>query len=194
MTTNHTAQSTESPTDPAGAVAAGERADLVEALRKHRGLFRVTVASLSDEQARLTPTVSELSLGGLIKHVAATEQEWARFVVDGPATVPDIDWANIDWSNPPPQVQEYAEGFRMTENESLAGLLRRYDEVAAATDELVLRADLDHRRPLPEAPWFEPGASWSARRVFMHIVAETAQHAGHADILRETIDGQKSMG
>ena len=194
MTTNHTAQSTESPTDPAAAVAAGERADLVEALRKHRGLFRVTVAGLTDEQARLTPTVSELSLGGLIKHVTATEQEWARFVVDGPATVPDIDWANIDWSNPPPQVQEYAEGFRMTENESLAGLLRQYDEVAAATDELVLRADLDHRRPLPEAPWFEPGASWSARRVFMHIVAETAQHAGHADILRETIDGQKSMG
>ena len=194
MTTNHTAQSTESPTDPAAAVAAGERADLVEALRKHRGLLRVTVAGLGDEQARLTPTVSELSLGGLIKHVTATEQEWARFVVDGPATVPDIDWANIDWSNPPPQVQEYAEGFRMTENESLAGLLRQYDEVAAATDELVLRADLDHRRPLPEAPWFEPGASWSARRVFMHIVAETAQHAGHADILRETIDGQKSMG
>ena len=194
MTTNHSAKSTESPTDPAGAVAAGERADLVEALRKHRGLFRVTVAGLSDEQARLTPTVSELSLGGLIKHVAATEQEWASFVVDGPATMPDIDWADIDWSNPPPQVQEYAEGFRMTENESLAGLLRRYDEVAAATDELVLRADLDHRRPLPEAPWFEPGASWSARRVFMHIVAETAQHAGHADILRETIDGQKSMG
>ena len=72
--------------------------------------------------------------------------------------------------------------------------LLRYDEVAAATDELVLRVDLDQRQPLPEAPWFEPGSSWSARRVFIHIVAETAQHAGHADILRETIDGQKSMG
>ena len=47
---------------------------------------------------------------------------------------------------------------------------------------------------LPETPWFEPGARWTARRVFVHIIAETPQHAGHADILRETIDGQKTMG
>ena len=46
----------------------------------------------------------------------------------------------------------------------------------------------------PGAPWFEPGATRSARRVFLHVVAETAQHAGHADILREAIDGQKTMG
>ena len=82
----------------------------------------------------------------------------------------------------------------MLEDETLAALLAQYRAVAAATDDLVLAADLDARQPLPEAPWFEPGGSWSARRVFMHIVAETAQHAGHADILRETIDGQKSMG
>jgi Protein of unknown function (DUF664) len=53
---------------------------------------------------------------------------------------------------------------------------------------------LDASHPLPEAPWFEPGAHWSARRALIHIVAETAQHAGHADIIRETIDGAKSMG
>jgi len=108
--------------------------------------------------------------------------------------MPDICSANVDWSKPPLQVQEPADGFRMLESETLAGLLDRYDEVAAATDELVRTVDLDAVRPLPEAPWFEPGATWSARRVFVHIVAETAQHAGHADILRETIDGQKSMG
>ncbi|MFB9852613.1 DUF664 domain-containing protein [Micromonospora andamanensis] len=54
--------------------------------------------------------------------------------------------------------------------------------------------DLDADHPLPEAPWFEPGARWSARRVLLHILAETSQHAGHADIIRETIDGAKSMG
>ncbi|WP_254781492.1 DUF664 domain-containing protein [Modestobacter sp. DSM 44400] len=53
---------------------------------------------------------------------------------------------------------------------------------------------LDVEHPLPEAPWFEPGATWSARRAFLHIVAETAQHAGRIDVLRETIDGQKTMG
>jgi len=171
-----------------------ERADIVDVLRKHRDLFRTTVAGLTDEQARLSPTVSSLSLGGLVKHVCAVERQWASFVTDGPAPGPDVDWAAVDWSNPPPEVQEYVDGFRMLEDETLAGLLATYDEVAAATDELALTVDLDARQPLPTAPWFEPGASWSARRVFAHVLAETAQHAGHADIIRETIDGQKSMG
>jgi hypothetical protein len=194
MTTNPSTPSTESTSPASPPIDTGERADLVDVLRKHRALFRHTVAGLTDEQARLTPTVSALSLGGLVKHVAATEQEWARFAVEGPATTPDIDWAAVDWTNPPPEVQQYADGFRMLGDETLDGLLEQYDEVAAATDELVVRVDLDARQALPEAPWFEAGASWSARRVFMHVVAETAQHAGHADILRETIDGQKSMG
>jgi uncharacterized damage-inducible protein DinB len=171
-----------------------ERDDILDLLRKHRDLFRFTVRGLSDEAARSRPTVSELSLGGLVKHVAAVERTWARFVVDGPAEQPDVDWANVDWSNPPAEVVAYQNGFRMLEHETLDGLLKEYAEVAAATDELVRTVDLDQRQPLPAAPWFEPGASWSARRAFTHIVAETAQHAGHADILRETIDGQKSMG
>src|SRR3954451_4524606 len=196
MSTQH---STPPPSTSPSGPGMQERADLLDVLRKHRGLFRHTVAGLTDEQARVTPTVSTLSLGGLIKHVTAVEQQWASFVVDRPARSADIDWAStdwasIDWANPPPEVQQYADGFRMPDGESLAGLLASYDEVAAATDELVLSVDLDALQPLPEAPWFEPGASWSARRVFTHILAETAQHAGHADILRETIDGQKSMG
>jgi uncharacterized damage-inducible protein DinB len=194
MSTHTSSPSPRTPSTPASGSATDERADLVDVLRKHRGLFRHTVEGLTDEQARLTPTISTLSLGGLVKHVATTEKEWARFILQGPAATPDIDWASVDWANPPPQVQEYADGFRMLEGETLAGLLEQYDEVAAATDELVLSVDLDARQPLPEAPWFEAGASWSARRVFVHVVAETAQHAGHADIIRETIDGQKSMG
>jgi uncharacterized damage-inducible protein DinB len=173
---------------------AAERGDVVEALSKHRDLFRFTVAGLTDEQARLTPTVSALSLGGLVKHVAAAERQWARFVTEGPTPTPDVDWASVDWTDPPPEVQEYADGFRMLSTENLQGLLADYAKAAADTDELVMTVDLGARQPLPKAPWFEPGASWSARRVFSHILAETAQHAGHADILRETIDGQKSMG
>ena len=171
-----------------------ERDDILDLLHKHRELFRFTVQGLTDEQAASTPTVSALSLGGLIKHVTAVEKNWADFVVNGPAEQPDVDWASIDWSNPPPEVQVYQDGFRVVGDETLASLLAAYDDVASATDELVRTVDLDARQPLPEAPWFEAGASWSARRAFTHIVAETAQHAGHADILRETIDGQKSMG
>ena len=74
-------------------------------------------------------------------------------------------------------------------------MLAEYERVAARTDALVESLpDLGAAHPLPPAPWFAPGATRSARRVFMHIVAETAQHSGHADIIRETIDGQKTMG
>jgi Protein of unknown function (DUF664) len=161
----------------------GERADLLETLAKHRFFLSNTARDLTDEQAAARTTVSELCVGGLIKHVARTEDGWARFIVDGPQP-PD-----------PSAFADYANGFRMLPGETLAGLLAEYEKVAARTDELVRTLpDLDASQPLPEAPWFEKGARWSARRVFLHIVAETAQHAGHADIIREAIDGAKSMG
>lgn len=69
-----------------------------------------------------------------------------------------------------------------------------YARVAATTDALVGSLDLDAAHPLPPAPWFPPGAVWSVRRTVLHILAETAQHAGHADIIRESIDGAKTMG
>ena len=90
---------------------------------------------------------------------------------------------------------KYADGFRMVEGETLAGLLEEYAAVAAATDELVRTVPTSTTASrCPKAPWFEPGARWTARRAFIHIVAETTQHAGHADIIRESLDGQKSMG
>jgi uncharacterized damage-inducible protein DinB len=160
----------------------GERADLLQVLAKHRGFLRYTVAGLTDEQARLTPTASRLSLGGLIKHVSTIEKGWFAFMTGG---APAMQAEPVDWEN----------GFRMTAGETLAGLLADYEKVAAATDDLVAtHPSLDESHPLPQAPWFEAGASWSVRRVLLHIVAETSQHAGHADILRESIDGQKTMG
>jgi len=179
--------STETSTGTTGgATATAERADLLETLTSHRWFLTHTVQGLTDAQARLKPTASELTLGGLIKHVAATEGMWAAFVVDGPASFPAFDESTAaDW----------AAEFVMRPEETLAGLLAGYAEVARRTDELVRTLpDLDAAHPLPAAPWFTPGASRSARRVFLHVIAETAQHAGHADILRESIDGQKTMG
>jgi uncharacterized damage-inducible protein DinB len=172
-----------------------ERSDLLESLRQHRRFLRFTVRGITDDQARERTTVSELTLGGLIKHVAATEDEWARFIVDGPRQAPDVDWDSVDWTDPPPEVKAFMDSHRMTETESLSGLLAHYEEVAARTDALVESLpDLDATQPLPKAPWFEAGAVRSARRSILHIIAETAQHAGHADIIREALDGQKTMG
>ncbi|MEV0457536.1 DinB family protein [Catellatospora methionotrophica] len=161
----------------------GERADLLETLGKHRFFLRYTAQNLSDEQASATPTASALSVGGLIKHVTATEKQWMRFAVDGASGMAG-DGGEVDW----------ADGFKMTAGETVEGLLKSYDEVARHTDDLLATLDLDSAHPLPEAPWFEPGARWSVRRVALHLIAETSQHAGHADIIRETLDGQRTMG
>jgi uncharacterized damage-inducible protein DinB len=174
-------------TSAATATGTAERADLLASLAKHRHFLWFPARDLSDEQARTRSTVSELTIGGLIKHVTQVEDTWARFIVDGPAAHPD--------AGDPAAWEAHAAGFRMGPDETLAGLFASYEEVAARTDALVRTLpDLDADQPLPEAPWFEPGARWSARRVLLHIVAETAQHAGHADILRESLDGAKSMG
>ena len=167
-------------------VTTDERADLLATLRKHRGFLRYAVQGLTDEQARQRTTVSELTLGGLIKHVSRIEDGWARFTQEGPQAVaaPQDEAGYADW----------AEGHRLLPGETLDGALAEYEAVAARTDELVRTLDLDVSFPLPEAPWFRPGAQRSVRRAFTHIAAETAQHAGHADIQRETLDGQKTMG
>ncbi|WP_430500967.1 DinB family protein [Micromonospora trifolii] len=159
----------------------GERADLLQTLRRHRGFLLQTVDGLTDEQAASRPTVSGLCLGGLIKHVSGVEHRWMLFAVGGAEAMgrEEIDWVGQ---------------FQMLPGETLAGLVERFQEVAAQTDELTATLDLDAAHPLPQAPWFEPGASWTVRRVLLHLIAETAQHAGHADILRESIDGAKTMG
>jgi hypothetical protein len=163
----------------------GERADILETLRAHRFFLRNTARDLTDEQAATRSTVSELTIGGLIKHVAITEAGWLDFIENGPSSV---EITEDDY-------REHALGFQMLEGETLQVLLDRYEEVANRTDELVATLpDLDLSHPLPPAPWFKPGATRSARRVFMHIIAETSQHAGHADIIREAIDGAKTMG
>ena len=175
--------------------ATGERADILEALRTHRYFLRHTVDGLTDDQARLTPTASALSLGGLIKHVASTESGWVDFIERGPEAMPSVEGDYEDLDPNSELMQEWANAFRLLPDETLADVLAEYERVAARTDALVESLpDLDAAHPLPSAPWFPPGATRSARRVFVHIVAETAQHAGHADIIRESIDGQKTMG
>jgi len=176
--------STSSPASPDP-----EREDLLSELGQSRYFLRHTARDLTDELASRRTTVSELTIGGLIKHVTATEAHWAEFIVNGPSPADDFSaMTEADFAR-------RADEFRLLPGETLAGVLGRYAEVAARTDDLVRTLpDLNASHPLPEAPWFPPGARYTARRVLIHIVAETTQHAGHADIIRESLDGAKSMG
>ena len=178
-----------------------ERADLIAALATARAALTNTVRGLSDEQAGERPTVSALCLGGLIKHVASIEEGWLRFVIDGPSALrhdlPEgVTWADIAAGTArefPQWMIDHQNDFLMLPGETLAGVVERYEQVAADSEKIVASVpDLSATHPLPEAPWHEPGAVRSVRGVLMHVIAETAQHAGHADILRETLDGQKS--
>ncbi|MFH9350761.1 DinB family protein [Kitasatospora sp. NPDC017646] len=180
---------TTTTTPAATAPVTGERADLLVALEKQRHFLRFTTRDLTDEQAGRRTTASELCLGGLVKHVTSVERLWAAFIVEGASAMPDFSaMTEADFAR-------RADEFRLLPGETLAGVLAEYAEVARRTDELVVSLpDLNATRALPKAPWFEADAEWSARRVLLHIVAETAQHAGHADIIRECLDGAKSMG
>lgn len=172
-------------TASAAAQLSSEHRDLLDTLADHRRFLRRTVEGLTEEQIRARSTVSGLTLGAIVKHVAAQEAGWIRFVLKGPASM----------AFTPEAMADHAAQFQLEDGETLEGLLAAYDEVAARTVEVVAaEADLSRSHPLPEAPWFEPGAVWSVRRVLAHIIAETAQHSGHADIIREAIDGQKTMG
>ncbi|WP_430332429.1 DinB family protein [Rhodococcus sp. ACT016] len=166
---------TEKPTQ--NTTIGGERADILALLADQRHNFLITMRGIDDEQARARTTVSELTLGGLLKHVARTEQNWVTTILERDETAEfDMEWA----------MQQY----RMTEEETVAQLLAEYEETVRATEAAVASLDdLDMLVPLATAPWAPEREWWTARRVLLHILRETAHHSGHADIIRESLDG-----
>lgn len=151
-----------------------ERSGLLSYLAQQRLALRVAAYGLTDDQARLAAArPSPLTVGGLIKHVSGVEQRWVNMVFGLPAPM------------------DYEDSFRLGPDETLAGVLARYDEVAAETERSMASIDLDTPVPVPrDAPWYPQDIdAWSVRWVLLHVIEETARHAGHADIVREAIDG-----
>jgi predicted enzyme related to lactoylglutathione lyase/uncharacterized damage-inducible protein DinB len=148
-------------------------------LAQSQDAFRALLHGLSPRQAALAPSASSLSIGGLVKHVTGVQRGWLA----GAEAAPEL---------PPPSggTEEYLDGFTFRETDSLDDLLAAYDEVCAAVLDAVRRLDLDTPVPVPDAPWFPKDvAAWSVRWVWWHLVEELTRHAGHGDIVRETLDG-----
>jgi uncharacterized damage-inducible protein DinB len=164
---------------------ANERSALHEYLAYHQSAFFAVAYGLTDEQARLSPTVSALSIGGLIKHVTAMQRTWMARVAAAPAA-PPRDPRPFDQI-----AQEFADQHVMGPDETLAGLLNAFQTQNVASLRLVDTADLDAKVPVPQdIPWFPKGIKdWSVRWVILHVINELTRHAGHADIIRESIDG-----
>lgn len=154
-----------------------ERGALLAFLAEQRGGIRRSVLGLTEEQAAGTPSASELSLAGLVKHVAEVEQYWVA-LAKGEAPAVHRDETNWD------------ECYRLVDGETVASQLAYWEKTAADTEAFIRSAPgLDDTFPLPEAPWFPPGERVSLRWLMLHLIRETARHAGHADIIRESLDG-----
>lgn len=154
----------------------GEKADIARMLADQRKNFLYTVRGITDEQARQRTTVSDLTLGGLLNHIVNNERYWMEIL----AAMDES--AEFDTSR---MGTEYV----MSPGQSVTGLIEEYALTAAATETAIADLDLDAQVPLPTAPW-APERQWqSARYTLLHILREVAQHAGHADIIRESLDG-----
>src|SRR5690348_13171642 len=155
-----------------------EHDDLLQLLAEVRKRLLIPVRDVSDADAARRTTVSELTLGGLIRHLATGERLWLQILRTGDGSLPDgmLDTAQYSMS------------------ETLSHWLSAYSAAAAETDAYVASLpSLDVSVQLPTTPWSPPEPQfWSARRIVLHLIHETAQHAGHADIIRESLDGANS--
>jgi hypothetical protein len=155
-----------------------EQEGLLAFLAQQRQALRYAAYGLTEEQLRLAPSASALSVGGLIKHVALTERGWMQGTVLG----------REDQKG---SVEQYAAGFVLRDDETLADLFDLQAHVAAETEATVAEInDLYLPVPVPrDAPWFPTDVeAWSLRWVLLQLIQESARHAGHADIVRESLD------
>jgi hypothetical protein len=161
--------------------ARGEREVLVTYALQQLSQVRSTVHGLDDRQLHATPSASALSLGALLRHCGQVAVQWSAAAAAAPEPAPDTGHD---------QSIEECQAVGGSVAEALA-----YFDGCVRTAEASMRGvrDLEAPVPVPDAPWYPPGlTTWEARWVLLHISTEVARHAGHADIIRESIDGKGS--
>lgn len=134
-----------------------ERGALLSFVEAQRGAIRRSVLGLTEEQAASRPSASELSLSGLLKHVAETELNWLRMAQQRP-------------NEKQRDEETWADGFRLAEGESIPAMLAFWNGVAKETEEFIRSVpSLDDTFPLPEAPWFPKEGAVSMRWLALHL-------------------------
>ncbi len=149
----------------------GEKESLHASMQRCRSAVRWKVEGLDDEQLRRQMVPSGTSVLGLVKHLAAVEYSWFCQTF-GRETEPlplDDDDPDAD--------------LRVEAHESTADILAFYERACAAADSVIDELDVE---TVGRAWWGEPV---SLRWVLIHMIEETARHAGHVDIARELLDG-----
>ncbi len=173
---------TELPQLPS--VRSPERQTLEEFLDYFRGVFIRKADGIDDQQARLRVGASELDLLGLVRHMAGVERGWFSQSLDG-SSEPDF------WSNPNDPDDEDAD-FHYSPDDTLAdAVVAWHSAVADARERVAAHASLDDVTAIDVGPPDNPAryGPRSLRWLLVHMIEEYARHCGHADILRETIDG-----
>jgi hypothetical protein len=159
--------------------AADERTTLVAFLDWHRDTLRMKTAGLDAEQLDTALAPSDLTLGGMLKHLAYVEDWWFGVTFAGRPPAPPFD--DVDWDADPDWDWHSASGATP---EELRGLLDRFveasDQIVSAAVSLDVIGDRRHRRT---------GEGISLRWILVHMIEEYARHLGHADLIRQSIDG-----
>jgi hypothetical protein len=164
---------------------ATEREAISTFLRQQHDGIRFASYGLTDEQAHQVPSRSAISIANLVKHVTHTERTWMERARAGAALPAD--------SRPMAErAKDYGADWN-ADGETIEDLMAAFDAVARDTEAAALDESLDLDQPVPvprDAPWFPKDIdAWSVRWVYFHLIEELARHAGHADIVREHVDG-----
>ena len=163
---------------PHAPYAGDERATLLGFLDHHRATFRWKAGGLDRDQLGRSLPPSDLTLGGMVKHLAFVEDWWFGQVLRGVQAEP---WASVDWR---------ADGdwnWHSAADDTPEQLWGLYDETVRRSD-LAVRdcASLDH---VAERRTHRTDEQISLRWILVHMIEEYARHNGHADLIRQSIDG-----
>jgi len=153
-----------------------ERDALAAFLDRQRDALIRKARGVSDSDARRAPTVSSLSLLGLLKHSAVWEARWFQGVVAGRPLADG--WPERESSTPD-------EDFLVDDGDTVEQWVARYEAEAETSRQIVAAVQLDD--PCVRTDIID----CNVRCVLLHMIEETARHAGHADLIRETLDGSR---